>query len=66
MGSKGFASPEQYDILQKTDEKSDVYALGCCMYYLLTGRTANTESASDRKNGNIKDKKIRGFGHDCG
>jgi len=34
-GSPGYAAPEQYG--SSTDPRSDVYALGCTMYHLLTG-----------------------------
>lgn len=36
MGTKKFAAPEQYGFGQ-SDERTDIYALGVTMYYLLTG-----------------------------
>jgi serine/threonine-protein kinase len=37
MGTPGFAAPEQYGTRQ-TDPRSDIYAFGTTMFYLLTGR----------------------------
>lgn len=36
FGTKGYAPPEQYG-LRQTDARSDIYALGMTMHYLLTG-----------------------------
>ena len=36
LGTPGFAPPEQYGKTQ-TDNRADVYALGCTLYQLLTG-----------------------------
>lgn len=36
VGSSGYSSPEQLNA-DPVDARSDVYALGCTMYYLLTG-----------------------------
>lgn len=36
LGTPGFAPPEQYGKAQ-TDNRADVYALGCTLYQLLTG-----------------------------
>ena len=35
LGTKGYAPPEQY--CGRTDQRSDIYALGMSMYHLLTG-----------------------------
>lgn len=37
-GTKGFSPIEQYGEAQSTDQRSDVYALGATLYYLLTGK----------------------------
>lgn len=38
MGTVGYAPPEQYQGGGQCDARSDIYALGATMYYLLTGR----------------------------
>lgn len=45
LGTKGFAPPEQY--VAQTDERSDIYALGATLRYLLTGYSPYSCSASD-------------------
>lgn len=37
-GTSGFSPIEQYGGGQSTDQRSDIYALGATMYYLLTGK----------------------------
>ncbi|MBK6088756.1 serine/threonine protein kinase [Ruminococcus difficilis] len=45
LGTKGFAPPEQY--VGQTDERSDIYALGATMRYLLTGVNPRSNEAVD-------------------
>lgn len=37
-GTSGFSPIEQYGGAQSTDQRSDIYALGATLYYLLTGK----------------------------
>ena len=41
LGTWGFAAPEQYGFAQ-SDERSDVYAIGRLLQFMLTGETADT------------------------
>lgn len=47
LGTWGFAAPEQYGFAQ-TDERSDVYAIGSLLAYLLTGINPDKETFAER------------------
>ena len=38
LGTRGYASPEQYGGMGQTDARSDIYCLGATMYHLVTGQ----------------------------
>lgn len=40
--TRGYAAPEQYDSRYLTDVRTDIYALGVTMHYMLTGKNPNT------------------------
>lgn len=46
IGSDGYMSPEQADGFS-IDHRADIYALGCVLYYMLTGHHAYNTLASD-------------------
>jgi len=39
LGTRGYAAPEQYGGLGRTDARTDIYCLGATMYHLITGRS---------------------------
>lgn len=38
LGTRGYAAPEQFGGMGQTDARTDIYALGVTMYYLITGK----------------------------
>lgn len=48
LGTRSYAPPEQFGFGQ-TDVRSDVYALGAVLYFMLTGATPQTSFSSQEK-----------------
>jgi hypothetical protein len=49
MGTPDYASPEQFRDARAADPRSDVYALGCTLYHLLSGRVPFPGSSLSEK-----------------
>ncbi|MBQ8612319.1 MAG: protein kinase [Oscillospiraceae bacterium] len=47
LGTMGYAAPEQFGGMGQTDQRTDIYALGVTLGYLVTGR--NPTQAGDEK-----------------
>lgn len=43
FGTIGFAAPEQYDFAKELDERTDIYAIGCLLFYLTTGNSPDRD-----------------------
>ena len=43
MGTVGYAAPEQYDH-GRLDERTDIYGIGAVLYFLVTGRSCDSEN----------------------
>lgn len=49
LGSFDYMAPEQASSANKADHRSDIYSLGCTMYWLLTGRPVYVETSLVKK-----------------
>lgn len=48
LGTVGYAAPEQLISDEPVDQRADIYAVGCVMYFLLTAKAPHEGSFSDR------------------
>ena len=49
MGTAGYMAPEQAEGRSEIDQRADLFAFGCVVYELVTGRQPFTEGASPRR-----------------
>ena len=47
LGTLSYMAPEQFRSDERIDYRTDIYALGCCLYYLLLGRFPYSGSLLD-------------------
>lgn len=45
LGTPGYAAPEQYKY-ERLDERTDIYGIGAVLYFMVTGRSGNYNSAN--------------------
>lgn len=48
LGTVAYAAPEQLQTSRNVDHRADVFALGCVLYFLLTGRALQSGSLAER------------------
>jgi formylglycine-generating enzyme required for sulfatase activity len=48
LGTVGYAAPEQLHASRTVDQRADVYALGCVLDFMLTGKPPHTGTLADR------------------
>jgi eukaryotic-like serine/threonine-protein kinase len=48
LGTVGYAAPEQLGLSQAIDQRADIYALGCVLFFMLIGEPPHKGSLADR------------------
>lgn len=48
LGTVGYAAPEQLQSEKPVDQRADIYALGCVVYFMLTGEPPHKDTLADR------------------